>query len=37
MAFLIGFGLVAILGVAHHFGIVSVRRIAPDPRLRPNF
>lgn len=35
MAVLLGFALVAALGVAHHFGLLALRAIKPDPTRRP--
>ncbi len=35
MALLIGFVLVALLGVAHHYGLMLVRRAQPDPDDKP--
>lgn len=35
MAFLIGFLLVSALGIAHHYGLLSVRAIKPGSQDRP--
>ncbi len=35
MALLIGFALVSLLGVAHHYGLLAVRAIKPNPDAKP--
>ena len=35
MALLFGFALVSALGVAHHYGLVAVRAVRPNPNNRP--
>jgi hypothetical protein len=36
MAFLLGFALVGALGLAHHYGLLAVRLLRPDPDGRPH-
>lgn len=36
MALLIGFGLVTILGIFHHFALLRLRRMTADAKERPN-
>ncbi|GGF76213.1 hypothetical protein GCM10011402_31210 [Paracoccus acridae] len=36
MTLLIGFGLVALLGIFHHFALLGLRRVTADAKERPN-
>lgn len=36
MSLLIGFGLVAVLGVFHHFALLGLRRVTADAKEHPN-
>lgn len=36
MTLLIGFGLVALLGIFHHFALLGLRRMTADAKERPN-
>jgi hypothetical protein len=36
MALLIGFALIMLLGIGHHYGMLAIRRVAPGAPQRPN-